>query len=183
MDYTDNINNGISNENIGIDKNTNTNQDKENKSISEIDVHDYDSLKEALSKSNVIINIKNNIQITDTINVTGSNIVVNGEGQTLDLNEIDSLNKKNKFIIKSNNVEISNLTFENYISSAISIYRSNNIYLKDISISGNDKSLSVDKQSLVGIDLDNSTVKLKNITSKNHRYSSIRLRKESTVEL
>ena len=123
IDYNDNINNEILNKsedtiinkeqeenldnNYSIDnpfsnedQNININKDKDNKStsISQINVDNYDSLKEALSKSDVEINIKNNIQIIDTINVTGSNILINGEGYTLDLNEIDPLSKKNKFI-------------------------------------------------------------------------------------
>ena len=47
------------------------------------DVTDFNGLKNAVSKSNVTINIKNDIKFDQAINITGKNITINGDGKNL----------------------------------------------------------------------------------------------------
>ncbi len=148
-----------------------------------IEVSDFDGLRVAVAKSDITIHIKNDIQLLDTIHVTGRNVIIQGEGNTLDLYETDVNNKKNKFVIKGNNVEIHNLTLENYMSNGISVYRAQNVVLNNIVLSGNEKTLPTNQQSNVGVDLDGSSATLIDIQSRNHRYSGIRLRNTSNVDL
>ena len=84
------------------------------------DVTDFNGLKNAVSKSNVTINIKNDIKFDQAINITGKNITINGDGKKFDLNQTDDTNR---FVIKGNadNIEINNLTFDNYYTTGVYI--------------------------------------------------------------
>ena len=86
-------------------------------------------------QSNVNINIKNDISFDNPINITGQNITINGDGKKFDLNQTDDTNR---FVIKghADNIEINNLTFDNYYTTGIYI-SGKNINLKDITLQEN----------------------------------------------
>ena len=146
----------------------------------DINVSNYDQLKTAVTQSNVNINIISNIKFDNPINITGKNITINGDGKTFDLNQTDTTNR---FVIKGNadNIEINNLTFDNY--TTIGIYVSGkNVALKDITLTGEYKNSTANGRSKVGMDVVGSTVTIENLTSKNHSECGIRLREEAKVE-
>ncbi|MEE0933843.1 pectate lyase-like adhesive domain-containing protein [Clostridium sp. D43t1_170807_H7] len=135
-------------------------------------VTDFTSLADAIKKSNIEITIKNDITLqgSEVLNVTGKNVTINGGGFTLDLNQVDSTDTTNKFVIKSNDTIVEDLKIKNYINNGISVYRVSGIELRNIELIGRDKNTTaVNEQSKVGIDLDNSTVIMENITCSNHR--------------
>ena len=137
-----------------------------------IDVTDFTELEQAVTVNNAIININNTIELEQELNITGKNITINGNDNTIDLKD-----SKNKIVVKSTSVgtTLSNISFENYTSSAILLYNAKDIVLDNIEL------LGTDKKSSVGIDVSNSTATIKNITSKNHIECGIRLRDASTV--
>lgn len=134
----------------------------------DIDVFDYNQLKNAVTQSNVNINIKNDISFDNPINITGQNITINGDGRKFDLKQTDDTNR---FVIKGNadNIEINNLTFDNYYTTGIYI-SGKNINLKDITLTGKSVEPSKVGNAKAGIDISdaNTTVTLENITSQNH---------------
>ena len=141
----------------------------------------FESLKKAVTQSNVNINITSDIKFDNAIDITGKNIIINGDGKTFDLNQPDTTNR---FVIKGNadNIEINNLTFDNY--TTIGIYVSGkNVALKDITLTGEYKNSTANGKSKVGMDVVGSTVTIENITSKNHSECGIRLREEAKVEI
>ena len=146
-----------------------------------VNVKDAEELKLYKDHSDITISITDNIILDDKIEVTGSNIVINGNGFTIDINE-DKANLTNRFVIKGTNVSINEVSIENYITSGILLYNAKNVYMSDISLSGTKTDIADDK-SKVGIDFTNSTATLQNIKSENHRYSGIRLRNQSEVTL
>ena len=152
--------------------------------ISQQDVSDFETLKNAVTKSNTQINITNHIVFQGAINVTGNNVTINGGGFTLDLNQDSATGTSNKFTVKSKNVVVKNLKIKNYLDNGISVYRASDIELRDIELIGRDKQTTVkDEQSKVAIDIYESNVKLDHITSSNHLYRSIQVRGGSTVEI
>ena len=146
-------------------------------------VTDFNGLKNAVSKSNVTINIKNDIKFDQAINITGKNITINGDGKKFDLNQTDDTNR---FVIKGNadNIEINNLTFDNYYTTGIYI-SAKNINLKDITLTGKSIDPSKAGNAKAGIDISdaNTTVTLENITSQNHLQSGIRVKKGSNITI
>jgi len=145
----------------------------------EITVSSYAALKDAVAKDNVTINIDQEITFepSEKLNVTGNNITINGGNNVFNLNETDTT-VTNKFVIRGNNVTINDLTFNNYASVGIYAYKTTGLTIKNVKLNGKD-----DKSSLVGIDSDASTMTLESIHSKNHKYSGIRLRNNSSVNL
>ena len=147
------------------------------------DVTDFNGLKNAVSKSNVTINIKNDIKFDQAINITGKNITINGDGKKFDLNQTDDTNR---FVIKGNadNIEINNLTFDNYYTTGIYI-SAKNINLKDITLTGKSVDPSKAGNAKAGIDISdaNTTVTLENITSQNHLQSGIRAKKGAHITI
>lgn len=197
--YTDNINNKLLdiNSNVevvesiedidiieSIENKSSALQTKNKAIIIQEDVDDFDSLKKAVEKSDIEINIKKNIVLQDSINITGTNVTINGGGFTLDLNQTNPSDTSSRFEIKSNDVVINNLKVKNYLTNGISVYRASGIELNSIELIGIDKSVT-DKNELskVGIDINQSNVKVGDITSSNHLYRGIQVRGGSTVEI
>ena len=197
--YTNNINNKLLdiNSNVevvesiedidiieSIENKSSALQTKNKAIIIQEDVDDFDSLKKAVEKSDIEINIKKNIVLQDSINITGTNVTINGGGFTLDLNQTNPSDTSSRFEIKSNDVVINNLKVKNYLTNGISVYRASGIELNSIELIGRDKSVT-DKNELskVGIDINQSNVKVGDITSSNHLYRGIQVRGGSTVEI
>ncbi|MGN0145253.1 MAG: hypothetical protein ACI398_09725, partial [Clostridium sp.] len=145
-------------------------------------VNSYNDLKQYENDSDIIIEINSHIKLDDKIEFKGNNVEINGNGYEIDINESNT-NVGNKFIIKGTNVSINNISIKNYITTGILLHNSQNTSISDIKLIGNDRNKPVDDWSKVGIDLSNSTATLKNIESKNHRYSGIRLRNESEITI
>ena len=134
----------------------------------------FDELQAAVQIDNAIININDNITLTDELKITGKNIIVNGNNKEFDL----SSDKKITINKAAAGTKISNLNIKNYVSQGIFLYKTNNITLENINLTG-DAS-----KSLVGIDVDGSTdVIIKNVISTNHKNIGIRLRDKASVEL
>lgn len=147
-----------------------------------VTVNDFNDLKQYKDTSDVTIDIKANITLDEKIEMTGSNVVINGNGFEIDINE-NKAKLENKFVIKrGNNVSINNIYIKNYITSGILLYEASNVSMSDIKLIGNKTSIADDK-SKVGIDLHKSTATLEKIKSENHRYSGIRLRNQSEITL
>ena len=91
------------------------------------------------------------------------------EERVMDSNDLE---KERGITILSKNtaVHYKDLKIKNYINNGISVYRVSGIELRNIELIGRDKNTTaVNEQSKVGIDLDNSTVIMENITCSNHR--------------
>ena len=147
-----------------------------------VTVNDFNDLKQYKDTSDVTIDIKANITLDEKIEMTGSNVVINGNGFEIDINE-NKTKLENKFVIKrGNNVSINNISIKNYITSGILLYEASNVSMSDIKLIGNKTSIADDK-SKVGIDLHKSTATLEKIKSEDHRYSGIRLRNQSEITL
>lgn len=165
-----------------ISQNTNTGSGS-NVNKTQKDVHNFTELQDALKQSNITINIKSNIKFDAPINIIGQNITINGDGKKFDLNQTDDTNR---FVIKGNadNIEINNLTFDNYYTTGIYI-SAKNINLKDITLTGKSIDPSKARNAKAGIDISdaNTTVTLENITSQNHLQSGIRVKKGAHVTI
>ncbi|MDY2632524.1 MAG: hypothetical protein SOV85_14415 [Clostridium sp.] len=147
-----------------------------------VNVNNFNDLKQYKDTSDITIEISGNITLDEKIEMTGSNVVINGNGFEIDINE-NKTKLENKFVIKrGNNVSINNISIKNYITSGILLYEANNVSMSDIKLIGNTTSVADDK-SKVGIDLHKSTATLEKIKSENHRYSGIRLRNQSGITL
>ena len=102
----------------------------------EIEVGTYDELKNAVVQSDVTISITGDIQLKadEQLRIEGDNVVINGNSNTLDLNETNSA-VKNKFMVDGENVTINELAFEGYTTVGVYVYKSratklNNLILK-----------------------------------------------------
>ena len=142
-----------------------------------VDISSFEELKQAILVQNSTINLTKDIVFTEDLDIKSKNIIIKGNGKKIDLN------KTYKFTVKSNNITLDNIEFINYLSTGLTVYRASDITLSNLTLIGNDISLSKDKRSKVGIDIYKSTVKLYNITTKNHLYRAIQVRGESTVDI
>lgn len=152
--------------------------------LSNIKVSTEQELKDALTKSDVTIELTDNLTLTQSIEIYKdangkvlSGIEIIGNGFAIDCGV------NNKITFKTTNTKISDLTFKNYLNTAISLYGANNVELTDITLEGNDVLLANADRSKVGMDITRSTVTLNNITSKNHTYRGIQVKQNSTVTL
>ena len=165
--------------------NTSTQEVFNNSTINTISVSDEQQLRDALTKSNSIINLQNNIDITGNtvleINNNKSNITINGQGYTLNLNDLDVAGKDGFAIKNSSDITINDLKIVNY-TKGITLYKSQAITLNNVILEG--KLVATNKQSDYGLDINNSqNVMLNNIKTVNHKVSGIRLINGSQVEL
>jgi len=140
----------------------------------EYNVTNATQLQEALAKEGAIINLLNNIDISEKLNANAKNVTINGGGFTLNINETTVTNL---FMVRGSGLKINDLTITGYSSSAMYLLNAKDIVLTDVNLYGKD-----DKSSLVGIDADNSTITLEKVNTKNHRYSAFRVRKNSSID-
>lgn len=139
-----------------------------------INVNNFTELEAAVAVDNSIINIKSDIKLDEELIITGKNITFNGEGRNLDL----STGKKITVKQAAEGTKLSDININNYGSQAIFLYKTNNITLENINLTGDGS------KSLVAIDLNGSTdIKIENVTSTNHKTVGIRLGSKSSVDL
>lgn len=139
-----------------------------------INVNNFTELEAAVAVDNSIINIKSDIKLDEELIITGKNITFNGEGRNLDL----STGKKITVKQAAEGTKLSDININNYGSQAIFLYKTNNITLENINLTGDGS------KSLVAIDLNGSTdIKIENVTSTNHKTAGIRLGSKSSVYL
>lgn len=139
-----------------------------------INVNNFTELEAAVAVDNSIINIKSDIKLDEELIITGKNITFNGEGRNLDL----STGKKITVKQAAEGTKLSDININNYGSQAIFLYKTNNITLENINLTGDGS------KSLVAIDLNGSTdIKIENVTSTNHKTAGIRLGSKSSVDL
>ena len=139
-----------------------------------IDVSNFQQLKEAITSKRGTINIKKSIDLIEglEIPVSVSNLTINGEG-----NKIISKGNKSNLTIKGKHIELNNIKFEGYTSQAISVYNAKDVILDKIELIG-DKTISN-----TGIDIGGgSNATLSNVTSKNHKLCGIRIKQGSKVK-
>ena len=148
-------------------------------------VSDDAALREAVKIDGKQIQLEQNIVLTEPLVVSGSNVVIDGNGKKIELNEQGSTNG---FVIKPlvagktvDNVKVKNVTFENYTLNAVSLLNAKNILIENVTFRG--KSNSNITRSNVGIDMDKSTATVKNVVSTDHHMAGIRLRNASELSV
>ena len=148
-------------------------------SSTEVEVNDYQSLKDAIAVDGATINIVEDItfKASEQLEITGNNITINGNDHTLDLNETDK-NVVNKLMVRGKGVSIKDLTFNNYTSVGLYAYKTTGLKVENVKFNVAQK----DKPQ-VGIDLDGSEVSVEDVITENHKYSGIRLRNKSTINV
>ena len=150
----------------------------------EVNVSNESDLRSALDSGDKKIILQQHITLSEPLEIASKNqIVIDGNGKKIVLNENASA-KKNMFIVKySDGIVVKNVTFEGYYSNGVSLYKSNNVFVENVTLIGQDISNSSDTRSNVGVDLDNSQATISDLVSMNHRYAGIRVRNESALTL
>lgn len=140
----------------------------------------YKALKDKNSKT---IKLKNNITLNkeyaETISIVNGNtanqtrdiviskgVSIDGNGHTIDLNNLASI------VLKGNDIKLSNITVKNSDHIGIQVYNSRNVYFKEV---------TVEKAKKFGIFVNGSTVKLENCTTKSNGDGGVLISRSLTL--
>ncbi|WP_328288130.1 right-handed parallel beta-helix repeat-containing protein [Turicibacter sanguinis] len=159
-------------------------QSEENEQINTrtlVSVDSEQELIDAVKLNDVTINIVSNITLNQPINIIGSNVTILGNNNKITLNQE---NNSNMFVIKGTDITINELNIDGYTTNGITVYKAKGITtLNDINLVGKVSTNGTTQLSNVGLDVNESTVKVNGITTANHKMSGIRLQNGSNVTI